>query len=412
MNDFLLEKIKEVVVPATGCTEPVAIALNAATARDQLRGAIRSVKVKMDICLLKNAMGVGIPGVPERGVAMCVAVGLAGGDASRGMDVLGNITEVHHQQALALLPLIEVKMDDSRVNLYVETILESDEDTVRVITDGNHDRIVAVEHGPFLPYVSQNFSDNSLENYTLEDFRRFADTIALDKLSFLKEGVDMNLAVSKEGEALPWGKSMETLSEKGYMGDSLLLNVQRITSCASFARMSGVSLPVMTTTGSGNQGITLILTVAATAIELKVPEEKMLRAIAFAQAINLYAKHYLGTLSCLCSCSVASGLSASAGIVYMLGGSDQQVLDTMRNVLGSISGMICDGAKEGCASKVCLSTGLSVMSAMMALNGMNTKPDDGILADNLKDLFTNLGNVANVGMAPANAAIVDIMLKK
>ena len=402
MNDFLLKKIQDVVVPATGCTEPVAIALNAATARDHLKGKIKSVRVKMDICLLKNAMGVGIPGVPERGVAMCVAVGLAGGDASRGMDVLGSVTEAHHQQALDLLPLIEVKMDDTRTNLYVETILESDEDTVRVITDGNHDRIVAVEHAPFEPYISQNFTD----------VRRFADSVELDKLAFLKDGVNMNLAISKAGEKLPWGKSMETLAEKGYMGDSLLLNVQRITSCASFARMSGVQLPVMTTTGSGNQGITLILTIAATAMELKIPEDKMLRAIAFAQAINLYAKHYLGTLSCLCSCSVASGLSASAGIVYMMGGSDQQVLDTMRNVLGSISGMICDGAKEGCASKVCLSTGLSVMSAMMALNGMNTKPADGILADNLKDLFTNLGNIANVGMAPANAAIVDIMLKK
>ena len=411
MNDFLLKKIQDVVVPATGCTEPVAIALNAATARDNLKGKIKAVRVKMDICLLKNAMGVGIPGVPERGVAMCVAVGLAGGDASRGMDVLGGITETHHQRALELLPLIEVQMDDTRTNLYVETVLESDEDTVRVITDGNHDRIVAVEHAPFEPYISQNFTDDSLESYTIEDFRKFADTVELDKLSFLKEGVEMNLAVSKAGEKLPWGKSMETLAEKGYMGDSLLLNVQRIT-CASFARMSGVQLPVMTTTGSGNQGITLILTVAATAMELGVPEEKMLRAIAFAQAINLYAKHYLGTLSCLCSCSVASGLSASAGIVYMMGGSDQQVLDTMRNVLGSISGMICDGAKEGCASKVCLSTGLSVMSAMMALNGMNTKAADGILADNLKDLFTNLGNIANVGMAPANAAIVDIMLKK
>ena len=328
------------------------------------------------------------------------------------MDVLGSVTEAHHQQALDLLPLIEVKMDDTRTNLYVETILESDEDTVRVITDGNHDRIVAVEHAPFEPYISQNFTDGSLESYTIKDFRRFADSVELDKLAFLKDGVNMNLAISKAGEKLPWGKSMETLAEKGYMGDSLLLNVQRITSCASFARMSGVQLPVMTTTGSGNQGITLILTIAATAMELKIPEDKMLRAIAFAQAINLYAKHYLGTLSCLCSCSVASGLSASAGIVYMMGGSDQQVLDTMRNVLGSISGMICDGAKEGCASKVCLSTGLSVMSAMMALNGMSTKPADGILADNLKDLFTNLGNIANVGMAPANAAIVDIMLKK
>lgn len=275
----------------------------------------------MDICLLKNAMGVGIPGVPERGVAMCVP-SVGGGDASRGMDVLGSVTEAHHQQALDLLPLIEVKMDDTRTNLYVETILESDEDTVRVITDGNHDRIVAVEHAPFEPYISQNFTDDSLESYTIKDFRRFADSVELDKLAFLKDGVNMNLAISKAGEKLPWGKSMEALQKKATWGDSLLLNVQRITSCASFARMSGVQLPVMTTTGSGNQGITLILTIAATAMELKIPEDKMLRAIAFAQAINLYAKHYLGTLSCLCSCSVASGLSASAGIVYMMGGSD------------------------------------------------------------------------------------------
>lgn len=166
-------------------------------------------------------------------------------------------------------------------------------------------------HAPFEPYISQNFTDDSLESYTIKDFRRFADSVELDKLAFLKDGVNMNLAISKAGEKLPWGKSMEALAEKGYMGDSLLLNVQRITSCASFARMSGVQLPVMTTTGSGNQGITLILTIAATAMELKIPEDKMLRAIAFAQAINLYAKHYLGTLSCLCSCSVASGLSAS-----------------------------------------------------------------------------------------------------
>lgn len=333
----------------------------------------------MDICLLKNAMGVGIPGVPERGVAMCVAVGLAGGDASRGMDVLGSVTEAHHQQALDLLPLIEVKMDDTVPTCMWKPYWKATKIRFGSSPTGNHDRIVAVEPCAFEPYISQNFTDDSLESYTIKDFRRFADSVELDKLAFLKDGVNMNLAISKAGEKLPWGKSMETLAEKGYMGDSLLLNVQRITSCASFARMSGVQLPVMTTTGSGNQGITLILTIAATAMELKIPEDKMLRAIAFAQAINLYAKHYLGTLSCLCSCSVASGLSASAGIVYMMGGSDQQVLDTMRNVLGSISGMICDGAKEGCASKVCLSTGLSVMSAMMALNGMNTKPADGIL---------------------------------
>ena len=413
-NTELMTMIRSVVTPATGCTEPVAIALNASTAIAGLKGELKSAKVKMDICLLKNALGVGIPGFAERGVVACVAIGIAAGDPKAGMNVLGNITPEGAERAKKLMPLIDVQLDGTRTGLFIETILESDCDSVRVVTDGGHTNITLVEHGPvFEHYETKDGSSiDGVEKYTLNDFKEFADTVDDKSLAFFKEGLEMNKAISEAGHKMAIGQCYDKLEQKSFFDNSLISAVQKATSCASYARMSGVQLPVMTTTGSGNQGITLILTIAATAMELKIPEDKMLRAIAFAQAINLYAKHYLGTLSCLCSCSVASGLSASAGIVYMMGGSDQQVLDTMRNVLGSISGMICDGAKEGCASKVCLSTGLSVMSAMMALNGMSTKPADGILADNLKDLFTNLGNIANVGMAPANAAIVDIMLKK
>ena len=221
----------------------------------------------------------------------------------------------------------------------------------------------------------------------------------------------MNPCCFQSRGKLPWGKSMETLAEKGYMGDSLLFECTTdyllCVLCADERRPAAC----YDHHRKRQQGITLILTVAATAMELGVPEEKMLRAIAFAQAINLYAKHYLGTLSCLCSCSVASGLSASAGIVYMMGGSDQQVLDTMRNVFGKYFRHDLRRRKGRMRQQ-----GLLIYRAVCYVSHDGAQwheyqAADGILADNLKDLFTNLGNIANVGMAPANAAIVDIMLK-
>ena len=412
-NARFMTMIKSVVTPATGCTEPVAIALNASTARSELKGELKKATVKMDICLLKNALGVGIPGFSERGVVACVAIGIAAGDPKAGMDVLGNITPEGAAEALKLIPLIHVSLDDTRAGLFIETVLESDCDKVRVITDGGHANITLVEHGDSFEHyeTGSGSSIDGIEEYTLKDFWDFADTLDEQSLAFFKEGLEMNMAICHAGEKMAIGKCYDTLSQKSLYGGSLILDVQKATSCASYARMSGVQLPVMTVTGSGNQGIGLFLTAGVAGKALGVSEEKILRGIAFAQCVNMYIKHDLGTLSCLCSCSVAAGLAGAMGVIYMLDGTIEQAERCMRTVYGSATGMICDGAKEGCANKVGLACANAIMAALMAMEGFGIE-GGGIVKGDVEKLVHNVSDVANIGMKNANAAIVDIMMEK
>lgn len=414
MNEQLMTMIRSVVTPATGCTEPVAIALNASTARAELKGKLKKATVKMDICLLKNALGVGIPGFSERGVVACVAIGIAAGDPKAGMNVLGNITSEGAEEAKSLIPLITVQLDGTRSGLFIETVLESDEDKVRVITDGGHANITLVEHGDnFAHYETKDGSSiDGIEKYSLEDFKKFADTVDDNSLAFYKEGLEMNRAIAHAGEEMAIGQCFEKMSKKSFFDNSLIFAVQKATSCASFARMSGVQLPVMTVTGSGNQGIGLFLTAGTAAEILGVGEEKMLRGIAFAQAVNMFIKHELGTLSCLCSCSVAAGLAGAVGVIYMMDGSLEQVTACIKTVLGSATGMICDGAKEGCANKVGLSCANAITSAMMALEGFGIEEGGIVNSNDVSVLIKNLSRVANVGMDNANSTIVDIMMGK
>lgn len=219
----------------------------------------------------------------------------------------------------------------------------------------------------------------------------------------------MNLAVAQAGRSFGLGLALGTLIEQGVIGRSPVSEAQLLCASASYARMSGVSMPVMTATGSGNQGITLLLTIEAVARARAIPQETKLRAAALGNLINVYVKSYTGTLSAVCACGVASGLGASVGVVYMLGGGEQQMLGAMKNILGSISGMICDGAKEGCANKVELSSGLAVQAAFLAMQGMSIGRHDGILASDLRTLFEHLGQLVQEGMGGTNRVIVDIM---
>lgn len=412
-DQFLIDQIKMVIQPATGCTEPVAIALNCSTARKHCPGNIKKVTVHMDLGLFKNAMGVGIPGFSKRGIKYCVALGLLGGDADAGMNVLHNIDDSYADAAEEMLPLIEASVQEGMPTLFVETILETDEDTVRVITYDHHDNIISIDRPPFAPFQPpQEAEAKDIQNYTLEEMKDFADHVSLDKLSFLKDGIQMNMAIAEKGMQLRFGQSLAAFRDNPQMENSLMAYVQMVTGSASYARMSGVPLPVMTATGSGNQGITLFLTVYSAGEKMGASEEKILRALAMAHLVNLYAKSYIGTLSPLCSCSIASGLGASVGIVYLLDGTTHQMLGAIKNTLGGIAGMICDGAKEGCANKVALSATSAVLSAQLAVAGTEISSNDGILGTSLKDLFQHMSYLANNGMAETNEAIVHIMTTK
>jgi L-cysteine desulfidase len=411
--EFLLDQIKNSVQIATGCTEPAAIALNCAVARKHTPGEIRSVALAMDMGLLKNAMFVGIPGVSGRGIKLCAALGIIGGNPDDAMDVLGKIKPEHEQLAQSLLPHITVSARENCSELYIETIIVTDRAETRVVTYKNHDHIASVEHPPygvFKPAIDHDAE--RMKRFTLGQLRLFADEVALEKIRFLEEGVRINRKIAARGMEMGFGKSLSTLNKNLLWGDSLVPHIQTLAGAASFARMTGVQMPVMIATGSGNQGITLFLTVAAAAEKMKASGEKLVRGLAMAMGVNLLAKAYLGTLAPICSCGVASGLGASVGIVYILNGTTAQMMGAIRSMIGGITGMICDGAKEGCANKVAISAATAALSAMTAVSDFSISGEDGILAEDIHDVFRNMEYLSKTGMENTNKAILEIMSRR
>ena len=414
-QEYFLQRIHGVIMPSTGCTEPVAIALNTATARANAQGEVRHLTITLDNYLYKNAMGVGIPGADERGVALCAAMGVTAGDATAKMRVLDHVSPEALGAAKKMVAegRVTVKTRSDVHGLLVESVLETDRDTVRVLTLQSHTNIVRVDHAPFEVYVENedgSTAGDPICDCKLSEMIACAKEVPLEELRFLQDGIDMNMAVAQEGLKFGLGRAVDMLIRQGAIGDSPVSRAEKLCAAASYARMSGVSMPVMTATGSGNQGITLLLTIEGVAQAMGIDEETKLRAAALANLINIYVKTFTGTLSAVCACGVASGLGASVGVVYMLGGGEEQMLFAMQNILGSICGMICDGAKEGCASKVQLSSGLAVKAAFLAMNGMGVRGGDGIVGTHgLSSLFENLGHLVREGMENTNSVIVEIM---
>ena len=282
-----LRMIRASLAPSTGCTEPAAIALNAATARKAAQGTVTQVTARLDAYLFKNAMGVGIPGADERGVDLCVALGITAGDADAGMNALHTVTAEQLAAAKALRGCVKVEIVDGVSGLYIETILRTDCDAVRVVTVGAHDHIALVEHAPFTeaPAVQESVEEGGAHCGSLAEFIAFADTVALDKLAFLRDALTMNRTIYDRAMS---DELAHCVLPKITLDDpSLCASAKRMAGAASYARMHGVPLPVMTATGSGNQGITLFLTVDAAARYFSIPEEKELRAIALA-ALAVY----------------------------------------------------------------------------------------------------------------------------
>ncbi len=410
--ELYLSQIASALAESTGCTEPSAIALNAATARKHVQGEIVKVTARLDAYLFKNAMGVGIPGADERGVELCVALGITAGDSEAGMNALHTVTPQQLAQGKALREKISVEIAEEAQGLYIETVIETTQDCLRVITSQNHDRIARIEHAPFAPFTEEVQEAEAAEAVCgdVAAYLDFASHVPLEKLTFLKAALDMNRRVYQT--AVEKGMDRQVLPSMMLKDPSVFVQAKRMAGSASYARMSGVPLPVMTATGSGNQGLTLFLTVDAAAQAFGAGEEKLLRALALANMVNIYIKSHIGPLSSVCACGVASGLGASLGTVYLLGGGEKEMLQAARNILGSVSGMICDGAKEGCASKVALSAGLAVEAACLAMEGCGIHAQDGILDNDFDSLIAHLGELVLEGMGKTNSTIVNIMMNE
>lgn len=423
-QEELLSLLKNKITPATGCTEPIAVAYAVAKAREKSEGKISKLQIQVDSNIYKNGLMVTIPGTKERGLLAAAAFGFLFGKTEKGFRVIEGLNDDNIREAkqLILQNKIKVVLNREYKGLQIEVELETDKEKVRVITSDSHLNIVSIEkiskEKNFKPFKKENNKNNNsnekIQQYVLEDFLQFSKNTPLNNLKFLVDGVNMNLEIAREGLKIKSGvgNTLTKLIGKGIFSDNMVTRAQVLCASASEARMSGSKLPVMSTAGSGNHGITAFLTNYAVAEKQNLSQELLIRSLALTNLITFFIKSYTGTLSAMCGCGVAAGIGASAGVVFLLGGNQDKIMGALYNMVGSISGVICDGAKEGCSYKLALASGWAVQSALLALHGTVIHNTDGIVDPDFRQLFKNLGHLCDPGMIATDQAILDVMIGK
>ena len=440
----LIELIHKEVKPALGCTEPIAVALAVAKAVDIIsencsrcgdcilwrQTADFHIEVAVSGNILKNGMGVGIPGTGMVGLPIAAALGAVCGDADLGLEVLHGVSysAVSRAKELVASKRVTISVADTDHLLYVKATVSLGEGIqasaevhprAYAVIEDDHDKIVETSFADRILMSSESgaaVKDRTTLDYglTVREIYDFACTADFEDIAFILEDRTLNLALAKEGldgdYGLRVGKAIRE-NQLEVFGDDLMSYAMGLTAAASDARMAGCTLPAMSNSGSGNQGITVSMPIIAYALKYDIGDEPLARALILSNLVAIHIKGFLGKLSALCGCVVASTGSA-CGIVYLQGGTYEQVCAAIKNMIGNITGMVCDGAKVGCAMKVASGVSSAIQSAVLALRGTCIPSTDGIIEDDIEKTVRNLGTIGSVGMQATDRMILDIMLCK
>ena len=418
----IIEILKKEAIPALGCTEPVACALACARCKEELGNVPEYIEVFVSGNIYKNGMGVGIPGTGMTGLPIAAALGAVCGKTEYGLEVLKEVSVGNHlAQAKQMLEQKRVAVylkEDAPDKLYAEAIARLGDDVVKTIIIHGHTQIVLVEKNGQTVYkkewTPQTEKKNSQVRLSMARIWEFIHTIDLAEIDFLLQGAAMNQAISDEGlknaYGLQIGRTLQNNIEKGLLQADLLTKVLIRATAASDARMDGCEKPVMTNSGSGNQGITVYLPIVVTAEQLGASEEQMIRALAFSNLVAAHIHHDMGHLSALCGIIVAA-MGATSGITYLMGGTYQQVLNAIKTMASNLTGMMCDGAKQGCALKVYSGTSAAVQAALLSMQGILTR-NDGIVEEDIEKTIRNVGFIGSEGMEQTDKTILKIMCNK
>ena len=418
----IIALVKREVVPAIGCTEPIAVALCVAKATEVLGVKPEKINVKLSANVLKNAMGVGIPGTEMIGLPIAVALGAIVGRSAYQLEVLKDSTPEAVEQG-------KLFIDEKRINislkentaekLYIEVACQADEHAATAIIAGGHTTFVYVARDGDVLLDKQHAVDEEGEESSLDlNLRKvydFALTTSLDDIRFILETARVNRAAAEQsfkgnyGHAL--GKMLRRTHENNIMGDSVFSKILSYTSAACDARMAGAMIPVMSNSGSGNQGISATLPVAVYAQENGKTEDELIRALMLSHLTVIYIKESLGRLSALCGCVVAA-TGSSCGITWLMGGGYDQVSFAVQNMIANLTGMICDGAKPSCALKVTTGVSTAVLSAMMAMENRFVTSVEGIIDEDVDQSIRNLTRIGSQGMNETDRVVLDIMTHK
>ena len=414
--------VKSEVVPAIGCTEPIAVALCVAKATEVLGKRPEKITVLLSANILKNAMGVGIPGTGMIGLPIAVALGALIGKSAYQLEVLKDSTSDTVEEGKRFIDekRIHISLKDGiEEKLYIEVCCEAGEDKSTAVIAGGHTTFIyiALNNDILLSRqaeVSTEAEEKALD-LSLRKVYDFAMTTPLDEIRFILETARLNKAAAERsfegdyGHAL--GKILRGTYEHKIMGDSVFSHILSYTSGACDARMAGAMIPVMSNSGSGNQGISATLPVLVYAEENGKSEEEIIRALMLSHLTVIYIKQSLGRLSALCGCVVAA-TGSSCGITWLMGGTYEQVSYAVQNMIANLTGMICDGAKPSCALKVTTGVSTAVLSAIMAMENRCVTSVEGIIDEDVDQSIRNLTKIGSKGMNETDKLVLEIMTSK
>lgn len=420
----ITDLITREVVPAIGCTEPIAVALCVAKACETLACRPDRVEVLLSPNIYKNAMGVGIPNTGMTGLPIAVALGAVIGRSEYALEVLRDTTPEAVEQAKEFLQSADVRIDIDRETsemLYIKTTVACGNDCATAVIAGSHTCFVEVSHNGELLCATEGATaatgDEQTDSLALT-MRRvydYAESVPLEQIEFLWQAAEMNIAAAElsftgsYGHGL--GRMLRDEATSGVFGDTLFTKILSYTSGACDARMSGAMVPVMSNSGSGNQGISATVPVVVFSRAHNVSREALLRALALSHLTVIYIKRSLGRLSALCGCVVAA-TGSSCGITRLMGGGYEEVTYAVKNMVANLTGMICDGAKPSCSLKVTSGVATAVLSAALAMDHRHTTSLEGIIDDDVDCCIRNLTTIGRTGMRETDKLILKIMTEK
>ncbi len=417
-NQQIIDLIKQEVVPALGCTEPIAVALACAKAREVLGEMPDKIEIFVSGNILKNSMAVGVPGTGMKGLPIAAALGVAGGDSSLELEVISKVTpeQVEHAKRMVAGRSCLIGMKEDTDPLYIECICSKGSNTARVVINHKHTNIVEVAYNDEVKCKKEELCEdedvNRLDGLTMQRIWDFTCNVPLADVEFIWEGVELNKTIAEEGLSKPYGmqvgRKMKKNIELGILGDDIINRAILLTGAGADARMDGCTCPVMSNSGSGNQGITTFLPVVAVADKLKKSKEETIRALVLSNLVAIHMKSYLGRLSALCGVVVAA-TGAGCGVAYLLSANYNQIVATTKNMIGGITGMICDGAKVGCSLKIAAGVSAAIQSALLAIDGIEMSGLDGIIEDDIENTIRNFGEIGSKGMLETDKLILHQM---
>ncbi len=414
--DIYVEILKRELVPALGCTEPIAIAFGAAKARAELGSFPEKIQVFCSGNIIKNAQSVKVPNSGGlKGIPAAAVLGCIGGRWEKGLEVLNEISKEQQKQAKKLVEegLCQCSLKEDAPNLYIQVVMKKGSHQVGVTIEDYHTNITRIEKDGkeiFQKKRTAGTGQDEKDLLNLQDIIEFARTVRLEDVAdVLKRQVEYNCAISEEGLAHEWGCQVGRTLLDTYGTEEMEVRAKARAAAGSDARMSGCPLPVVINSGSGNQGMTASLPVIEYARSMNVGEEALYRALCISNLLAQEQKKWIGSLSAYCG-AVCAAAGAGAAITYLCGGTTSQIGATVTNTICNIGGMVCDGAKPSCAAKIASAVDAAIMAHNMSMKKRNFTEGEGLMQENAETTIQAVGYVGRIGMKQTDVEILNVML--